>query len=66
LYLTHRILFTFIETSESSIGANLALFSVWLVVSVRGCTNFLGFCPVLHAVFFIITERHGKGEERRK
>jgi hypothetical protein len=37
------------------------LFLVQLVVPVSGCANFLGFCPVLHAVFFTITQRHWKG-----
>ena len=63
LYLTCRIPFTFIETLKSGIGADLVLFSVWLVVPVSGCTNFLGFCPVSHAVSLTITQRHGRGGE---
>ena len=58
-YLTRRILFTFIETLKSSIRANLVLLAVRLVVPVSGCTNFLGFCPVAHAVFLAIAQRHG-------
>ena len=42
------------------------LLSVRLVVPVSGCTNFLGFCPVSHAVFLTITQRHGRGGEGRK
>ena len=59
-----------VQTSEDGIGTDLMVFSKGFALPVCSCTHLLWFCPVKHAAFLTITQRHLErerlgGEETR-
>jgi hypothetical protein len=53
-----------VQTLEDGIGTDFMLFSIGLVLPVSGYTYFLWFCPVAHAIFLTIAQRHWSGGRR--